>query len=145
MKSGGRRREELKKILFNLVFLAVALATAAGCANATIVNVDTPAPAKTGTPASGGEIVVPGVSIQVYAPGPNPQANTPDAHGHPAGIGLGIWHGVISPVTLVVSFFTPGVQIYEVHNDGSPYNFGFLLGVAIVFVLLGIFAGSRRR
>src|SRR4030042_1634476 len=79
------------------------------------------------------------------ATGPNPQANSPDAHGRPAGIGLGIWHGVISPVTLVVSFFSPGVQIYEVHNDGGLYNFGFLLGVAIVFVLLGVFAGSRRR
>jgi hypothetical protein len=135
----------MKKFLCNFIFLAMMLVLLAGCATGTIVNVDTPAPAKAGTPASGGDIVVPGVSIQVYAPGPNPQANTPDAHGSPAGIGLGIWHGVISPVTLVVSFFNPGVQIYEVHNDGSPYNFGFLLGVAIVFVLLGIFAGSRRR
>jgi hypothetical protein len=136
----------MKKKLFGYAFFTLALATAAGCATSTIVSVDTPAPAaQAGTPASGGEIVVPGVSIQVYAPGPNPQANTPDAHGRPAGIGLGIWHGVISPVTLVASFFNPGVQIYEVHNDGSPYNFGFLLGVAIVFVLLGVFAGSRRR
>ena len=136
----------MKKILFNLVILGLALATTAGCGTATIVKVDTPVPAaQAGTPASGGEIVVPGVSIQVYAPGPNPQVNTSDAHGRPAGIGLGIWHGVISPITLVVSFFNPNVQMYEVHNDGSPYNFGFLLGVAIVFVLLGIFAGSRRR
>ncbi|MGB7536995.1 MAG: hypothetical protein WBM17_00505 [Anaerolineales bacterium] len=136
----------MKKILLNFGILAVVLAMTAGCATGTIVKIDTPAPAaQAGTPASGGEIVVSGVSIQVYAPGPNPEANTPDAHGRPAGIGLGIWHGVISPVTLIVSFFTPGVQIYEVHNDGSLYNFGFLLGVAIVFVLLGVFAGSRRR
>ncbi len=137
----------MKKIICNFVFLTMMLVLLAGCApGGTIVKIDTPAPAaKAGTPATGGEIVVPGVSIQVYAPGPNPQANTPDAHGSPAGIGLGIWHGVISPVTLVVSFFAPGVQIYEVHNDGSLYNLGFLLGVAIVFVLLGVFAGSRRR
>jgi hypothetical protein len=136
----------MKKILFNIVILAAVLATTAGCGAATIVKVDTPVPAaQAGTPGSGGEIVVPGVSIQVYAPGPNPQVNTSDGHGRPSGIGLGIWHGVISPVTLVVSFFNPNVQMYEVHNDGSPYNAGFLLGVAIVFVLLGIFAGSRRR
>jgi hypothetical protein len=136
----------MKKMLLNFGVLTVALAMTAGCATGTIVKIDTPAPAaQAGTPASGGEIVVPGVSIQVYAPGPNPLVNTSDAHGRPAGIGLGIWHGVISPVTLVVSFFNPIVQIYEVHNDGSLYNFGFLLGVAIVFVLLGIFAGSRRR
>jgi len=136
----------MKKKLMRFVFLAAVLAMTTSCANGTIVSVDTPAPAaQAGTPASGGEIVVPGVSIQIYAPGPNPQANSPDAHGRPAGVGLGIWHGVISPVTLVVSFFDPGVQMYEVHNDGSPYNLGFLVGVAIVFILLGVFAGSRRR
>jgi len=34
-------------------------------------------------------------------------------------------------VTLVLSFFDQGVQMYEVYNDGSQYNLGFLLGVAI--------------
>jgi hypothetical protein len=136
----------MKKFLFNIVILAAVLAVTAGCGTVTIVKVDTPVPAaQAGTPASGGEIVVPGVSIQVYAPGPNPQVNTSDGHGRPAGIGLGIWHGIISPVTLVVSFISPTAYMYEVHNDGSPYNLGFLLGVAIVFVLLGVFAGSRRR
>ncbi len=136
----------MKNIPFRFAFLAVLLAMTAGCANGTLVKIDTPAPAaQAGTPASGGEIVVPGVSIQVYAPGPNPQANTPDAHGAPANIVLGIWHGIISPVTLVVSFFNSNVQMYEVHNDGSQYNLGFLVGVAIVFILLGVFAGSRRR
>ncbi len=136
----------MKKKPFTFIFLALVLVLVAGCTTGNAVEVNTPLPnPPAGTPASNGKINVPGVSIQVYAPGPNPQVNTSDAHGRPAGIGLGIWHGVISPVTLVVSFFNPNVQMYEVHNDGSPYNFGFLLGVAIVFVLLGIFAGSRRR
>jgi hypothetical protein len=136
----------MKQFLFNRVVLTAVLAMTAGCGTGTIVKVDTPVPAvKAGTPAASGEIVVPGVSIQVFAPGPNPQVNTSDGHGRPAGVGLGIWHGVISPVTLIVSFFNPHVQMYEVHNDGSPYNAGFLLGVAIVFVLVGVFAGSRRR
>ena len=90
------------------------------------------------------QITIPAVSIQVNSPGPNPLANKADSNGHIAGIVLGIWHGIISPVTVVFSFITPGVQMYEVHNDGSPYNLGFLLGMVIVFTLLGFFVGSRR-
>jgi hypothetical protein len=136
----------MKKKLLRFLILAAALALIAGCAPGAVVQIDTPVPnTQAGTPAANGKINVPGVSIQVYAPGPNPQVNTPDAHGAPANIVLGIWHGIISPVTLVVSFFNPNVYMYEVRNDGSPYNLGFLVGVAIVFVLLGVFAGSRRR
>ena len=56
---------------------------------------------------------------------------------------LGIWHGIISPVTLRVVFIDPNIQMYEVHNDGSQYNLRFLLGVAIVFVLLRLFASLK--
>jgi hypothetical protein len=34
--------------------------------------------------------------------------------------------------------------MYEVHNDGNQYNLGFLIGVAIVFIILGALVGSRR-
>jgi hypothetical protein len=133
------------KKLFLFGFLIAWLLPVAGCAPGA-VQINTPVPnTQAGTPAPSGQINVPGVSIQVYAPGPNPVVNTADAHGRPASILLGIWHGIISPITLVVSFINPVVQMYEVHNDGSPYNLGFLLGVAIVFVLLGVFAGSKRR
>jgi hypothetical protein len=136
----------MKKDLFNFVFLAVVLAMIAGCAPGTVVQINTPVPNKqAGTPTPNGQINIPGVSIQVYAPGPNSLVNTLDAHGRPAGILLGIWHGIISPITLIFSFVNPNVQMYEVHNDGSQYNLGFLIGVAIVFGLLGVFAGSRRR
>jgi hypothetical protein len=47
-----------------------------------------------------------------------------------AGFWLGLWHGAISPITFVVSLFNSGVNIYEVHNDGSWYNFGFMLGAS---------------
>jgi hypothetical protein len=135
----------MKKKLFVAVLLAVLLAALAGCAPGTGVHVDTPVPNKpSGTPVSNDQIKVPGVSIQVNAPGPNPQVNTADARGRVASIVMGLWHGIISPVTLVVSFFNSNVQMYEVHNDGSKYNLGFLLGVAIVFVLLGALIGSRR-
>ncbi len=88
---------------------------------------------------------MPGVSIQIYAPGPNPLVNTADSHGSAAGILLGLWHGFISPVTMVWSFVNKDVQMYEVHNNGSQYNLGFLIGVAVLFIILGAIFGSRRR
>ena len=136
----------MKKKLFIFVLMAVMLVMVAGCAPGTGVQINTPVPnTQAGTPAPNGQINVPGVTIQMHASGPNPLVNTADAHGHVAGILLGIWHGIISPITLVISFINKGVQMYEVHNDGSPYNLGFLLGVAIVFVILGAIVGSRRR
>jgi hypothetical protein len=135
----------MKKQRFTLVLAAMMLVASAGCAPGAVAQVNTPVPATPGTPAPSGQIDVPGVSIQVYAPGPNPMVNTADAYGRVAGILLGIWHGVISPVTLVLSFVNRSGQIYEVHNDGSQYNLGFLLGVALLFVLLGAGVGSRRR
>jgi hypothetical protein len=132
----------MKKKPFIFVLIAIMLGMAAGCAPGS-VQVNTPVPA--GTPGPNGQINVPALSIPIYWPGPNPLVNTADAQGGVAGILLGIWHGVISPITLVVSFVNPDVQMYEVHNDGSQYNLGFLLGVALVFIILGAMAGSRRR
>ncbi len=136
----------MKKKLLIFVLMAVMFVMVAGCAPGSAVQINTPVPnTKAGTPTPGGQINVPGVTIQTNAPGPNPLVNTADAHGRVAGILPGIWHGIISPVTLVVSFVNPNVQMYEVHNDGSQYNLGFLFGVAIVFVILGAIVGSRRR
>ena len=136
----------MKKKLFLFAFMTAWLTLAAGCASGPVAQIDTPIPtAKAGTPAPSGQIIVPAVSIQIYIPGPNPLVNTADEHGFSAGILLGIWHGFISPVTLVWSFINPNVQMYEVHNNGSQYNFGFLIGLAILCLLLGLFVGSRRR
>ena len=137
----------MKKQAVILVFMTVWLVLLVACAPAnTVVQVNTPAPStQAGTPVPSGEIDVPGVKIQVYAPGPNPLLNTPDAHGRPAGFWLGLWHGVISPVTLVASFVTKqNVQMYEVHNDGSLYNLGFFLGILIMPAVFGLILGSRR-
>ncbi|HEY3312843.1 MAG TPA: hypothetical protein VGK00_14480 [Anaerolineales bacterium] len=97
------------------------------------------------TPVPDLKIDVPAFSIQVNPPGANPMLNKADAQGRVAGALLGIWHGIISPITLIISFIDPSRQMYEVHNDGSPYNLGFLIGVALVFLFLGVFAGTRRR
>lgn len=95
----------------------------------------------------GSEIAVttPDTTIRLSAPGPNPQMDQPSDSGRVAGLVDGLWHGIIAPVTLVGSFFNPvGWQMYEVHNNGSEYNLGFLVGVALIFLILGILGGRGR-
>jgi hypothetical protein len=53
------------------------------------------------------------------------------------GFWLGLWHGVISPVTFIVSLFRDDVGIYAVRNSGAWSDFGFLFGASIVFSGLG--------
>jgi hypothetical protein len=50
-----------------------------------------------------------------------------------AGFWLGLWHGLISPITFIVSLFTNDVSVYEVHNNGNWYDTGFIFGVATAF------------
>src|SRR4051812_36877521 len=78
--------------------------------------------------------------LTACAAGPNEVAGTGGVH--LAGFWQGLWHGIISPVTFVVSLFNHDVGMYEVHNDGGWYNFGFLIGVMIIFSGGG--ASSRR-
>ena len=59
-----------------------------------------------------------------------------------AGFWLGLWHGLIVPVTVIVSLFTDRLSVYEVHNNGNWYDVGFVLGVSFVF---GSVLGSRRQ
>ena len=96
------------------------------------------------TPGTNVQVNTPDSSIQLSAPGPNPLMNQPDANGRVALTGAGLWHGIIAPITLVISFFNSDVRMYEVHNSGSEYDLGFLIGVALVFLLLGFFVRLRR-
>jgi hypothetical protein len=59
------------------------------------------------------------------------------------GFWLGLWQGIIAPITFVVSLFVDGVRIYAYPNVGRWYDFGFMLGIG--GFTGGIFAGSRRR
>lgn len=95
-------------------------------------------------PGSTVEISELNTEIQLTLPGPNPQLDQPAENRQVPGFGTGLWHGLVALITLFVSFFNPAVQMYEVHNNGSWYNFGFLLGVALQFLVLG-FSGGRRR
>jgi hypothetical protein len=82
------------------------------------------------------------VMLSACAPGPNSAARTPDEDGKVAGFWQGLWHGIISPITFIISLFTRDVQFYEVHNNGTWYNLGFVLGAGILTG--GGAAGSRR-
>jgi hypothetical protein len=44
-----------------------------------------------------------------------------------------LWQGLILPITWIVSLFDDSVSPYEVFNNGNWYDFGFVLGVFIVF------------
>jgi hypothetical protein len=77
------------------------------------------------------------------APGPNELAKSPDADGKVAGFWAGLWHGIIAPITFIISLFTRKVSFYEVHNNGNWYNLGFVLGAGILTG--GGFLGSRKR
>ena len=46
-----------------------------------------------------------------------------------AGFFLGIWHGWIAPLSLIVGIFDPSVRIYEVFNTGWLYDFGFYIAI----------------
>lgn len=95
-------------------------------------------------PTTGVQVTTPDSTMLLTAPGPNPMINQPDALGRVARAGAGLWHGIIAPITLVLSFFNPAVQMYEVHNAGSEYDLGFLLGLTLIIGLLGVFIRMRR-
>jgi len=65
--------------------------------------------------------------------GTNAAVDVPDMDGDVAGFWTGLWHGLISCVTFVISLFTDKINMYEVHNSGNWYDFGFILGISIIF------------
>ncbi len=60
-------------------------------------------------------------------------ADNPMYDESPAGFWAGLWHGAICVVTFGISLFTDRVGMYEAANSGGWYDFGFLLGAAIVW------------
>lgn len=65
--------------------------------------------------------------------GSNSKYKEPNAR--PAGFWGGLWHGLIAPITFLISLFVEGVSIYETNNNGRWYEFAFMLGI-------GAYAGS---
>jgi hypothetical protein len=59
-----------------------------------------------------------------------------------AGFWLGLWQGLILPVTFVVSLFNDSVAVYEVDNRGHLYDLGFVFGAGGLS-LPGFLSGRR--
>jgi len=68
--------------------------------------------------------------------------NSGHTENYRAGFFRGIWHGWIAPLSLIWHFFNPNVRIYEVHNTGWTYDFGFYIAIISGFGGLGL---SRRK
>ncbi len=84
------------------------------------------------------------IILSSCAPGPNGFEKTPDEKGEIAGFFSGIWHGLIAPITFIISIFSENVRFYEVHNNGGWYNFGFVLGAGL-FLSGGIFGKGKSK
>jgi predicted small secreted protein len=77
-------------------------------------------------------------------PGPNNMKGAPGEKVPVAGFWLGLWQGFVAPFVFVVSLFKSDLNIYEVHNNGAWYNFGYLFGLACFFGGSGNRARRRR-
>lgn len=64
--------------------------------------------------------------------GPNPMVNITASDGTIPGFWLGLWHGMITPFTFIISLFDGSVHIYAVNNNGAWYNFGYLMGLSAI-------------
>lgn len=51
----------------------------------------------------------------------------------PYGFWGGLWHGIIAPVSFILSLFSDSIKMYAVNNNGGWYDFGFVLGAGILF------------
>lgn len=60
-----------------------------------------------------------------------------------AGFLLGVWHGWIAPLSLIISIFDESVSIYERNNRGFWYDFGFYM--AIISGFGGLSLGRKKR
>ena len=78
------------------------------------------------------------------AAGPNVMANEPGSEGEVAGFWQGLWHGFISFFTFIISLFNDNVSVYEVHNNGGWYNFGFVLAAGL-FLSGGILGRKKNK
>ncbi|MCG6955052.1 MAG: hypothetical protein LJF04_03595 [Gemmatimonadetes bacterium] len=73
------------------------------------------------------------VLLAACAAGPNELMGSPGPDGTLAGFWRGLWQGFIAFFAFVVSLFKDNVGVYEVHNNGTWYNLGFMLGVMTFF------------
>ena len=82
------------------------------------------------------------VTLAACVARPHGSGNSAGLEGRPAGFWLGLWHGFIAPFTLFVSLFDHTIGVFETHNNGLWYVFGFVFGLS-VFLGGGNRAGKK--
>lgn len=83
--------------------------------------------------------------LAACAAGPNTAVDVPSVEGDVAGFWLGLWQGAIVPITFIISLFSDNVSIYEVHNNGGWYDFGFVIGASVFLGSSGAGANGVRK
>ncbi len=63
---------------------------------------------------------------------PNPMKNVPDENGKVYGFWNGLWDGLTVGWAFIFNLFGGHYGLYEVHNNGGWYDFGYYLGIAIL-------------
>lgn len=66
------------------------------------------------------------LTIGCAPPGHNPVQGT-------AGYPEGFFHGFALMINYLFSMLSDDIGIYEINNNGFPYNFGFFMGVTAFF------------
>lgn len=41
----------------------------------------------------------------------------------------GLWHGMMLPISWIISLFSSDTAIYAIYNNGGWYDFGYFLGI----------------
>ena len=80
----------------------------------------------------------------ILVPGCAPGGGT-HSPGYPAGFFSGIWHGWITPVTLIVGLFNPAIRVYEPFNTGWWYDFGFYIAIIGGFGGISLIRSKREK
>lgn len=71
-----------------------------------------------------------------------PRDNLPVSGDAGAGFWSGLWHGLVAPLTLILSSFA-NLGVYSTANSGLGYDAGFVIGLAVV--VAGVSALSEGR
>ena len=55
----------------------------------------------------------------------------------------GLWHGMIVPFSFIGRIFSDKISIYAIENSGLSYDFGFVLGPVVLFLIIGFFSNFK--
>lgn len=63
---------------------------------------------------------------------------------HGYGFWFGVWHGFISPFSLIGRLFSNDIAVYAVNNTGKLYDLGFVWGCMIIYSISARRSNKRK-